>query len=152
MFAWFRANPKAKAFAAEKFAENACSQYAERMTAEISQLGQEALNKLLAMQDGASLDKKIVLTGASAQYKAMMSKQVLADMRKTLLAYLQDKLTSWAKSTQEDTPMSVNGSASDGKNNCPKAVPSSSKQHIQNTPSTAKTSAVFEDHDDVEMA
>ena len=48
LFAWFDANPKAQAFSAEKFAENDNSHYPERMTAEIAQLGQEALAKLQA--------------------------------------------------------------------------------------------------------
>lgn len=39
LFAWFEAKPLAKAFSAEKFAENENSHYPERMTAEIAQLG-----------------------------------------------------------------------------------------------------------------
>ena len=46
LFAWFEANPEAKAFSAEKFAENPNALYPERMVAEITQLGKESQAKL----------------------------------------------------------------------------------------------------------
>ena len=46
LFAWFEANPRARTFAKEKFAENDNSNYPERMESEIRQLGFEARCKL----------------------------------------------------------------------------------------------------------
>ena len=62
LFAWFEANPQARQFTSEKLAENNNPGRSERMTEEISQLGQEAHRKLQETQ-GARI-------GFSKEYQA----------------------------------------------------------------------------------
>ena len=56
------------------------------------------------MQQGTSSvnpDQRPQLTGASAAYKAMMSKPVLTEMRKSLLTYLEEALSSWTNNSKD---------------------------------------------------
>ena len=79
LFAWFEANPVAKLFSAEKFAENDNHHYPERMTTEIAQLGLEAQSKLA--QAGPSQT-------AGAPYKTFMAPSTAIQMRRCLDKYL----------------------------------------------------------------
>ena len=85
LFAWYQANPKAGKFSAEKFAENKNPQYPERMTAEIAQLGREALLKL---SSATMLDRK-------ASNKAFLSQPAAQAMKRTLEKYVQTYMKKW---------------------------------------------------------
>ena len=89
LFAWFEANPRAKSFSAEKFAENENTRYPERMCAEISHLGEEAQAKLQAPSTTTPL-----MTQAATQV-----------MKQALVKYLRTSIDSWTK-CPEESPVS----------------------------------------------
>jgi len=92
LFAWFEANPQAKIFSSEKFAENENPDYPVRMTAEITQLGQEATLKLHSGRGSPA--------GSSKQYKAFMPATSADQMRRCLEKYLSTAQTKWQGSTK----------------------------------------------------
>jgi len=82
LFAWYEANPLAREFSAEKFAENENSDYPERMTAEIALLADEARAKL-ATSGGYP-------TTASPKYRSLIEPASANIMRRTFESYLRN--------------------------------------------------------------
>lgn len=88
LFAWFEANPQARQFSSEKFAENDNPGYLERMTDEIAQLGHEAQRKL---EEGRGSR-----VGVSKEYQAFMTAAMTEQMRRILEKYLLGNKTKWS--------------------------------------------------------